>query len=103
MFKNRGMLTWKDIMSFVVKGNPKPNLRVEKTNDEWRNILSEDEYRIARKGGTEYPHSGDLCSSYENGLYSCVCCGEKLFESNIKFNSGTGWLQVLHSRIRVIQ
>ena len=85
------MITWKDIMSFVVKGNPEPDLRVEKTNEEWRNVLSEDEYRIARKGGTEYPNSGDLCSSYETGLYSCVCCGEKLFESNIKFNSGTGW------------
>ena len=85
------MLTWKDIIHFTVNGNPEPEQRVEKTEDEWRQQLTPEQFRITRKKGTEAPHSGALCSIYEKGKYSCVCCETPLFDSTIKFESGTGW------------
>jgi peptide-methionine (R)-S-oxide reductase len=85
------MLTWKEIMSFCVNGNPKATRRVEKTDAEWREVLTPEQFRITRKKGTEAPHSGALCSIHEAGKYSCVCCGTPLFDSTIKFESGTGW------------
>ncbi len=85
------MLTWKDVIHFSVNGNPKPDRRVEKTEDEWKAQLTETEYKIARLKGTERPHSGALCSSYDPGKYNCVCCNTPLFDATIKFESGTGW------------
>lgn len=85
------MLTWKDIISFSVNGNPKPDTRIEKTENEWKAQLTTEQYQITRLKGTERPHSGDFCTSYETGIYSCVCCNTLLFDSTIKFNSGTGW------------
>lgn len=85
------MLTWKDVINFSVKGNPKPDRRVEKTDAQWRDLLRPEQYRITREKGTEAPHSGALCSAHEAGQYNCVCCGTPLFDSTIKFESGTGW------------
>ena len=85
------MLTWKNIISFSVKGNPEPDRRVEKTEDEWRELLTPEQFRITRKKGTEAPHSGALCAIHEAGKYNCVCCDTPLFDSTIKFESGTGW------------
>ncbi|WP_034062458.1 peptide-methionine (R)-S-oxide reductase MsrB [Lacinutrix jangbogonensis] len=85
------MLTWKDIIKFSVKGNPTPNRRVEKTNDEWRAQLTPEQFRITRQKGTERAHSGALCSIYDAGMYTCICCNTPLFDSAIKFSSGTGW------------
>lgn len=85
------MLTWKDVISFSGKGNPKPERRVEKTEAEWREILTPEQFRITRKKGTEMPHSGALCSAHDAGKYNCVCCNTPLFDSTIKFESGTGW------------
>lgn len=85
------MLTWKDIIHFAVNGTPAPNQRIEKSEDEWRHILTPEQFRITRQKGTERPHSGDLCSIYEPGKYHCICCNTPLFDSNIKFSSGTGW------------
>lgn len=85
------MLTWKNIINFTVSGNPTPERRVEKTENEWRELLTPDQFRIARKKGTEAPHSGALCSIHDAGKYSCVCCNTPLFDSTIKFESGTGW------------
>ena len=85
------MLSWKDIINFTVKGNPVPDRRVEKTDEEWKQILSPEQYRITRKKGTEAPYSGALCSVYEAGVYSCICCDTELFDSTIKFESGSGW------------
>ncbi len=85
------MLTWKDIIHFSVKGNPKPDSKIIKTEEEWKTLLTPEQYRITRKKGTEAPHSGDLCTSYESGKYTCVCCNTSLFDSTIKFESGTGW------------
>ena len=54
-------------------------------------LLSPGQFRITRLKATEAPHSGALCSIYETGKYACVCCGTELFDSSIKFESGTGW------------
>ena len=85
------MLTWKEVINFAVKGNPKPNRRVEKTDAEWRDILSPEQFRVTRNKGTEAPHSGALCGIHESGKYNCICCDTPLFDSTIKFESGTGW------------
>ena len=85
------MLTWKDVINFTVKGNLKPDRRVEKTDAQWRELLHPEQYRITREKGTEAPNSGALCSAHEAGQYNCVCCGTPLFDSTIKFESGTGW------------
>lgn len=65
--------------------------RVEKTDREWRERLSEEQYRICREKGTEPAFSGEYCGSKEPGTYRCVCCGLELFASDAKFDSGTGW------------
>jgi peptide-methionine (R)-S-oxide reductase len=85
------MLTWKEVIKFTVKGNPIPDRRVEKTDDEWKTQLTSEQFRITRKKGTEAPNSGSLCSIHDAGKYNCVCCNTSLFDSIIKFNSGTGW------------
>lgn len=84
-------LTWKDVIHYSVNGNPIPEKRVEKTEEEWKEILTPEQYRITRKKGTEAPHSGALCSVHDAGKYKCVCCETPLFDSSIKFESGTGW------------
>ncbi|MFT4831782.1 MAG: peptide-methionine (R)-S-oxide reductase [Psychroserpens sp.] len=85
------MLTWKDVISFSVNGNPTPDRTVEKTEAEWHELLTAAQFRITRKKGTEAPHSGALCGIHEAGKYNCVCCDTPLFDSTIKFESGTGW------------
>ncbi len=85
------MLTWKDVINFSVNGNPIPDERVEKTEAEWRAILTDEQYRITRKKGTEMAGTGAYCHSHEAGKYNCVCCNTPLFDSTIKFSSGTGW------------
>ncbi|MDO6675760.1 peptide-methionine (R)-S-oxide reductase MsrB [Tenacibaculum sp. 1B UA] len=85
------MLTWKDVINFAVNGNPTPDKRVEKTAAEWQEFLTPEQFRVTRQKGTERPNSGELCSVYDAGKYKCVCCGTPLFDSTIKFSSGTGW------------
>ena len=67
------------------------NATIEKSDKEWRQQLTPEQFRITRQKGTERPHSGALCSIYDAGLYNCVCCNTPLFDSTIKFESGTGW------------
>ncbi|MFK8038988.1 MAG: peptide-methionine (R)-S-oxide reductase MsrB [Crocinitomicaceae bacterium] len=85
------MLKWNDIIKFANHGTPAPEKRVEKTAEEWRVILTPEQFRITRQKGTEAPNSGALCSAYDPGIYSCICCETPLFDSTIKFSSGTGW------------
>jgi len=65
--------------------------RVAKSDAEWQQQLSPEQYRIARGKGTEAPFCGTLLDNKRHGVYSCLCCGLPLFSSNAKFNSGTGW------------
>ena len=85
------MLHWKDIMHFATEGNPEPDRKVVKTEEEWKAQLTEEEYRVTRQKGTERAFSSDMCSLFEPGLYQCVCCGTLLFDATEKFESGTGW------------
>ena len=62
-----------------------------KTDDEWKKLLTEDQYHITRGQGTEPAFSGAYWDHKAAGTYRCVCCGQDLFSSNAKFDSGTGW------------
>ncbi|MDA8897841.1 peptide-methionine (R)-S-oxide reductase MsrB [Flavobacteriaceae bacterium] len=62
-----------------------------KTEDAWRKLLSQEEYRVLREQGTEYPHSGAYNSHYEKGTYNCRGCNQPLYASDSKFDSGCGW------------
>ncbi len=85
------MLNWNNIIRFANNGTPEPDRRVEKTEEEWKMILTPDQFKITRLKYTERPHSGEFCRSHEAGKYNCVCCNAPLFDSTIKFESGTGW------------
>ena len=66
-------------------------MKVSKTKEEWKEQLNPDQYYVCRLHGTEAPFSGALYDNKEEGVYRCVCCGAPLFESDTKFDSGTGW------------
>ena len=85
------MLTWKEVLNLAKNGNPRPAARVERTAEEWRSLLSPEQYRVTREHGTERPFSSEMCSLFEPGMYACVCCATVLFDSGEKFESGTGW------------
>ena len=65
--------------------------RVVKTNEEWRRLLTPEQYHVTRKGGTERAFSGATWNNHDHGIYQCICCGNDLFSSENKFESGTGW------------
>ena len=65
--------------------------KVSKTSEEWKEQLTPEQYDICINKGTEAPFSGKYCNSKEQGIYKCTCCGEPLFDSNTKFDSGSGW------------
>ncbi len=85
------MLNWNDVLNFASKGNPAPDHRVEKSDEEWKKMLTPEQFRITRKKGTEAKFSGELCSLYAPGKYNCICCDNGLFDSGIKYDSKTGW------------
>ena len=62
-----------------------------KPDEHWKKQLTPEQYDVCRKGGTERPFTGQYCGLKDDGEYSCVCCGRKLFNSETKFESGTGW------------
>ena len=65
--------------------------RIVKTGAEWQAELTPEQYRVARKHGTERAFSGAYWDHHADGLYTCICCGAPLFDSTTKFESGTGW------------
>jgi peptide-methionine (R)-S-oxide reductase len=65
--------------------------KVSKTDAEWRQQLSDEEYQVTRKKGTEPAFRGKYWNTEKHGVFECVCCGEPLFDSSTKFDSGTGW------------
>ncbi|MDZ4845326.1 MAG: peptide-methionine (R)-S-oxide reductase MsrB [Chitinophagales bacterium] len=84
-------MNWNDVIRYANNGSPTPDKRVEKTEEEWKTILSDEEFRVTRKKGTERAFAGEYCEAHEAGLYGCRCCGTQLFDSNLKFESGSGW------------
>jgi peptide-methionine (R)-S-oxide reductase len=85
------MINWNDIIHYVNQGNPTPERRVEHTEQEWQEMLSPEQYRITRRKGTEMAFTGEYCHAHDAGKYQCICCGNPLFDSSIKFDSKSGW------------
>ncbi len=81
--------------------------KLEKTDAEWREQLTEEQYTVSRQAGTEAAFSGKYWDCKTDGIYRCVCCGSELFDSSAKFDSGTGWPSfsqaLAEDRVRIIE
>ena len=66
-------------------------MTLDKTKNNYKNILTPEQYRVTQQCGTEPPFSGKYWDSHDDGTYVCICCGIELFHSKTKFDSGTGW------------
>jgi peptide-methionine (R)-S-oxide reductase len=65
--------------------------KLHKTDDQWREMLTPEQYRVARARGTERAFTGEYHDEKADGTYTCVCCGQPLFSSDAKYDSGSGW------------
>lgn len=84
-------MKWLDVLKYARDGSPAPDKRVEKSDAEWQQQLTPEQFYITRKKGTERAFTGEYCEAHDPGLYACRCCGTLLFDSFEKFESGTGW------------
>lgn len=84
-------MNWNDVMQRTRDGNLKPERRDERSEAQWREVLSPAAFRVTRQAGTEPAFSSEMCSLFDPGRYGCACCGTLLFDSARKFDSGTGW------------
>ena len=75
----------------VQKGGYIMTDKVQKTDEEWKKGLTEEQFIVTRKGGTERAFTGAYWNTHDPGVYKCICCGNDLFTSTTKFDSGTGW------------
>lgn len=85
------MITWKEVMHYCTAGSLLPDRKVEKTEEEWKALLTPAQFQITRLKGTEPAGSGALCKAHDAGKYTCVCCDALLFDSSIKYESFSGW------------
>ena len=65
--------------------------KINKSEHEWKQVLTDEQFKVARQSGTERAFTGKYYDNKDTGLYLCVCCGEPLFSSEVKFDSGSGW------------
>lgn len=65
--------------------------KIVKSDEEWKKALTDEQYNVTRKKGTERPFTGKYYELDENGVYKCICCGNPLFKSETKFDAGCGW------------
>jgi peptide-methionine (R)-S-oxide reductase len=75
----------------LAPGEVDPSERVERSEAEWKELLSSEQYHVVRKKGTERAFTGEYHDNKKQGTYHCVACGNPLFDSETKFDSGTGW------------
>jgi peptide-methionine (R)-S-oxide reductase len=75
----------------MTTSNKNNSFEITKTEEEWRKILTPEQFQVLRKHGTERSHTSPLDKQYAKGTYACAGCGLPLFSSETKFNSGTGW------------
>jgi peptide-methionine (R)-S-oxide reductase len=73
------------------KKGPEMNTKIQKTDEEWKKILTPEQYHVLREKGTERPFSGEYVNTDEKGVYKCAACGAELFSSDTKFDSECGW------------
>lgn len=78
-------------MQDSLKNKNRDKMKIEKTETEWKNTLTEEQYKVLRKKGTERPFTGEYWNNFEKGVYKCAGCGEILFKSDTKFDAGCGW------------
>ncbi len=84
--------THSELIHTTSHNNQQPgNYPVTKTEAEWKEILTASQYRVLRKGGTEFPYTNEYYDNKEEGIYACAACGQKLYSSATKYKSGTGW------------
>jgi len=82
------------VVEFTDSGRREGTVMVEKivrTDEEWKQTLTPEQFEVARKKGTERAFTGQYWNNHEKGIYRCVCCGTPLFSSDAKYESGTGW------------
>jgi peptide-methionine (R)-S-oxide reductase len=89
-------MMWQMIKQFFGgKGNEEQSMadeaKIQKTDQEWREQLTAQQYYVTRQKGTERAFTGKFNDHKANGIYTCICCGAELFDSQTKYNSGSGW------------
>ena len=91
---HRGAPVFVTLVEFTASGQKKGSVKVEKvikTDEEWKQQLTAEQFAVTRKKGTERAFTGKYWNLHDKGAYRCVCCGNTLFSSDTKFESGTGW------------
>jgi peptide-methionine (R)-S-oxide reductase len=79
------------ITTIACTAQPAKKYAVTKSDAEWQKQLTAEQFSVTRKKGTETAYTGKYWDNHEKGIYTCVCCGQELFSSDTKFESGTGW------------
>src|SRR5690606_27993656 len=85
------MLNWADVINFAIKGNPKPSHKIQKSEQEWQELLDEEVFRVTRQHGTERQFSSAMCARFEPGCYTCACCNSLLHNTEHKVASHSSW------------
>lgn len=79
-------MNWNTVINFANNGTPAPDKRVEKTPEQWKALLTPEQFQITRLKQTERPHSGEFCSIHSPGVYACICCGTRFSTLPLNLN-----------------